>query len=130
VHELSLAESIVRIASAHAGGRRVVRVEVQVGHLRQVVPSALEFAFGLVAEGTPVEGAELALEEVPVRGRCRVCGAESRPAGFPLACAGCGGLELELLSGEELLVDALELEEKEPAPEPAWTTNGGSGNDA
>jgi hypothetical protein len=30
-------------------------------------------------------------------------------SGFPLRCSGCGGLDLELLAGEELMVDALEL---------------------
>ena len=110
MHELSLAESVVRIATRHAAGRRVERVELKVGHLRQVVPAALEFAFELVARGTPVEGAELVLEEVPAAGRCRRCGHESELSGFPLACAECGGLDLELLRGEELLVDALELE--------------------
>jgi hydrogenase nickel incorporation protein HypA/HybF len=113
MHELSLAESVVRIASGHAAGRRVARVELKVGHLRQVVPAALEFAFELVARGTPAEGAELVMEEVPAAGRCRRCGAESEFSGFPLACGGCGGLDLELLRGEELFVDALELDEEE-----------------
>jgi Zn finger protein HypA/HybF involved in hydrogenase expression len=29
---------------------------------------------------------------------------------FPLQCARCGGLDLEILAGEELLVDSLEVE--------------------
>jgi len=110
MHELSIAESIVRVARRHAGGRAVTRVELRVGHLRQVVPSALEFAFTLVADGTELEGAELAIEEVPVGGRCRACGAEGTYAGFPFTCPGCGGLDIELTSGEELLVESLELE--------------------
>jgi hydrogenase nickel incorporation protein HypA/HybF len=118
VHELSLAESVVRIAEAHAAGRPVARVELKVGHLRQVVPDALAFAFQLVAEGTAVEGAELVMEEVPAAGRCRACGTESELDGFPLQCPACLGLDLELLRGEELLVDALELEDA--------TTNGGT----
>ena len=122
MHELSLAESVVRIASRHAAGRPVARVEVKVGYLRQVVPEALRFAFELVAVGTEVEGAELVLVEVPAAGRCRRCGAESELPGFPLRCAACGGLDLELLRGEELLVDALELED-------AVLTNGGSPDD-
>ena len=121
MHELSIAEGIVAIASRHADGRAVSRVEVKVGHLRQVVPSALTFAFELVAQGTPVEGAELVIEAVPASGRCRGCGAESVLTDFPLQCSACGGLDLELLSGEELLVDALELEE-------ALTTKGGTGH--
>jgi hydrogenase nickel incorporation protein HypA/HybF len=112
MHELSIAEAIVAIAERHAAGRRVARVEVKIGHLRQVVPSALEFAFQLVSEGTVLEGAELVLEDVPAAGRCRACGAESVLDHFPLHCTACGGFDLELLRGEELLVDALELEEE------------------
>lgn len=111
MHELSIAESVVQIASSQADGRRVTKVWMKVGHLRQVVPSALSFSFELVAEGTPVEGAELEMEEVPASGRCRVCAEESRFDGFPLQCGSCGGFDLKILSGEELLVESLELEE-------------------
>lgn len=118
MHELSIAESVVRVASAHAAGRRVARVDLKVGYLRQVVPSALEFSFELVADGTPVEGAELVIEVVPARGRCRACGVESRQDGFPLHCKSCDGLDIEVTGGEELLVDSLEFEE-------ALATSGG-----
>jgi hydrogenase nickel incorporation protein HypA/HybF len=115
VHELAIAESVVRIADAHAAGRRVTRVDLQVGHLRQIVPSALAFSFELVAHGTAVEGAELVIEDVPAAGRCRACAAEGELHAFPLACARCGSLDVEVTRGEELLVESLELEEEEPA---------------
>jgi hydrogenase nickel incorporation protein HypA/HybF len=114
MHELSIADAVLQIVCRHAGDRRVERVELKVGHLRQVVPSALTFAFGLVAEGTVAQGAELVMEEVPAEGRCRDCGTDSVLAGFPLQCSSCGSFGLELLRGEELLVDALELEEIDP----------------
>ena len=113
MHELSIAEAIVAIASRHADGARVTRVEVKAGHLRQVVPDALTFAFGLVTAGTELEGAELVLEEVPAAGRCRACGAETDFMELPPACGACGGFDIELLRGEELLVDALVLEREE-----------------
>jgi hydrogenase nickel incorporation protein HypA/HybF len=111
MHELSIAEAVVGIVRRHAAGRQVMRVELKVGHLRQVVPSALEFAFSLLAEGTELAGAELAIEEVPPGGRCRACGVDGDLAAFPLRCAACGSLDVELRRGEELLVDELELEE-------------------
>lgn len=111
MHELSIADSVVRIAARQAGGRRVTKVRMEVGHLRQVVPSTLAFSFELVAQGTLVEGAELEMKEIPVTGRCLDCGLESALGGFPLQCRGCEGFELEILRGEELVVESLELEE-------------------
>jgi len=110
MHELSIADAVLQIALTHAQDRRIEAIEIKVGHLRQVVPDALEFAFALVAEGTEAAGAELILEEVPAAGVCRMCGSESELPGFPLACEACGSLDVELIRGEELLVDALTME--------------------
>ncbi len=111
MHELSIADALVRTALAHARGRPLVRVGVRVGHLRQVVPSALEFAFRLLADGTPADGAELELETVPARLRCRDCGVESTAVQFPLCCDACGTLRVDVIAGEELRVEWIELEE-------------------
>ena len=111
MHELAIADSVVRIACAHAAGRKIAAVELKVGHLRQVVPSALEFAFELVSCGTNLDGAELRISEVPAAGRCRQCGGETALAGFPLTCAACNSVDVEVTAGEELRVESLELEE-------------------
>jgi hydrogenase nickel incorporation protein HypA/HybF len=113
MHELSIAESVLGIVTAHARGRLVTRVELKVGHLRQVVPDALNFAFVLVATDTVAEDAELVIEDVPAGGRCRDCGADTALPGFPLTCEHCRSGDVEVLRGEELLVDSLELEERE-----------------
>jgi hydrogenase nickel incorporation protein HypA/HybF len=111
MHELSIASALADIALRHADRRRVTVVEVSVGRLRQVVPSALEFAFELVTRETPLEGARLELRDVPAAGRCRECGAEGELDGFPFGCRACGGLEVEVTAGEELSVDAIEVDD-------------------
>ena len=118
MHELSIAESVVRIAERHAAGRKVTAVELKVGYLRQVVPTALDFAFELVAQGTTVEGARLVIEDVTAAGTCRSCGERSEFAELPFMCSACGGFDIQVTQGEELQVESLELEE-------ALTTNGG-----
>jgi hydrogenase nickel incorporation protein HypA/HybF len=115
VHELALADAIVDVAARHAGGRRVTSVRVRVGALRQVVADSLEFSFGLVAAGTPVEGAELEIEHVPTRVACRACGRASELAELPLACARCGSVNVDVLAGEEFYVESIEVDDLEPA---------------
>jgi hydrogenase nickel incorporation protein HypA/HybF len=111
MHELSIADAIVTIASRHAKGRAVSRVEVKVGHLRQVVPDSLAFAFELITAGTELEGAKLALEEVPARVLCKACAQETVLEEFPLHCGACGGFDVEVTAGEELLVESIEVED-------------------
>jgi hydrogenase nickel incorporation protein HypA/HybF len=94
----------------------VAKVEVTVGHLRQVVPSALTFAFELVTQGTSIEGAELEIKDVPARVACRSCKADSRLVALPFACPSCGSVDVDVRTGEELFVDALELVEGNPSP--------------
>jgi hydrogenase nickel incorporation protein HypA/HybF len=112
MHELAIADSIVRIASAHADGRRVRSVAVATGALRQVVPGALAFAFAQLTQGTPLEGAVLELRTVPATARCRACGVVSEQDSFPLACGACDSVDVEVTAGEELLVEELEVEEE------------------
>jgi hydrogenase nickel incorporation protein HypA/HybF len=115
MHELSIADAVRAIAERHANGRSVTRVELRIGHLRQVVPASLEFAWELVTQGTPLDGAELAIEYVPASAHCRKCSAETELESFPARCGACGALDVDVSGGDELLVDALELEQDEDA---------------
>jgi hydrogenase nickel incorporation protein HypA/HybF len=112
MHELSIADAVVTIASRHAAGRKVTRVDVRVGHLRQVVPDSLTFAFELITAGTELEGAELVIEDVPARVHCGACGAQTTLEVFPAHCSACGGFDVEVDGGDELLVDSLELQDE------------------
>ncbi|GAC1325086.1 MAG: hydrogenase maturation nickel metallochaperone HypA [Chloroflexota bacterium] len=120
MHELSIAQSIAEIACRHAAGRRVSKVELKVGRLRQVVPASLAFSFELVAQGTVAEGAELEMQSVAARAVCRGCGTETELHAFPFQCAACTGFDLHIIAGEELEVESIEcVEECDDAPRPS-----------
>ena len=112
MHELAIADSVLAVVRNHAGERRVTAVWLKVGHLRQVVPSALEFSWELVCDGTPAEGSRLEIESIPAAGICRACGQESELPAFPLTCAACGSFDVEVVRGEELVVDSLEIDDE------------------
>lgn len=112
MHELSIGMAIVDAAVRHAGGRRVMAVRVRTGALRQVVPDSLDFCFGIVAAGTACEGALLEQQLVPARLECAGCGHEWELLELSFLCPRCGGQEVSVVSGEELEVESIEVEEE------------------
>jgi hydrogenase nickel incorporation protein HypA/HybF len=113
VHELSIAQSIADSARGHAaqhGARRVLTIGVRVGEISGVAADALQFCFEMTVKGTDLDGAELALEPVPVRFRCAACAHEFRPVEFLADCPACGSAGASMVAGDELGMSYLELE--------------------
>jgi hydrogenase nickel incorporation protein HypA/HybF len=114
LHELAICESILgqalAVAASH-GAREIGKITLRIGPLAGVEPDLLRLAFPLVAAGTRCEEAELAIETIEVSVACRVCGAVSNVRPNRLLCAGCGGWRVALLSGDEMLLDSIELRE-------------------
>ena len=113
MHELSIAQALVeQVESAAAKERalRVVRVVITVGALSGVDPEALRSLFPLVAEGTVTDGAELVVETVAARVKCRACGHEAQTDAAFIGCAACGSRDVELSAGRELNIKTVELE--------------------
>jgi len=115
LHELSIAVSLVEAAvekAATLGNVRVSALRLRIGPLSGVVKDALLFCFELAAQGTPIEGATLVVEEVPITAFCPQCGVERElPGPFKLCCPGCGTPLPRLLTGKDLELSALEVEE-------------------
>jgi hydrogenase nickel incorporation protein HypA/HybF len=111
VHELSVSSAIVDTAVRHAEGRRVTAVRVRLGRLRQVVPASLAFYFELVSRETVCEGAALEQEVVPATLRCDGC-AHAWELEMPFfRCPACESAQVTIVTGEELEVASIEVEE-------------------
>ena len=130
MHELSIASAIADTAERHARGRPVVAVYLKVGALRQVVGESLVFIFGAVTRDTACEGARLEVEPVAALMRCGGCGGEWDPAPAPahdadelialprFRCPACGASGAEVVAGDELLIEAIDVEDGAPVPAP------------
>lgn len=110
MHELGITRNIVAIASDAAHGRRVLHVTLEVGKLAGVMTDAIRFCFDVVTQGTTLEGATLEILEIEGRAKCRSCGAVFPTPTLFTAC-GCGSRTYERLSGEELMIKNIQLEE-------------------
>jgi len=120
MHELSVCQSLVSqamvVARQHDG--RVRRLVVKIGPLSGVEPELLRRAFPLASVGTDVEDAELEILSLVPRIRCSECGQESEVPANRLVCPHCKNWRTTLVSGDEMVLQQVELERysREAAP--------------
>ncbi len=116
MHELSIAYSLVEIASQAAdsmGVRRVDVVHLRLGALAGVVQDALLFGYEIAAKGTALEGSRLAIEELPVVVHCPRCQADRTLPGIQrFRCPVCDEPTGQIVQGRELEIVSLEYTEE------------------
>lgn len=108
MHELGLCSSIVEAIERRAGERSVAQVRVRVGLLHHVHPDAFDQSFAMAAMGTVAEDAAAELVLLPVRAHCGGCDATWECQEIPVACVSCGSVDLELVGGDELVLESIE----------------------
>ena len=116
MHEVALVQALIEqveqeIRRADQRGR-VLRLELHVGRLSGASPDALRFAFEVLAPGTLVEQAELAIVEPRAECRCRACGVNTPIEELVVACPQCGSAAITIDGGRELLLQSIQLEEE------------------
>ena len=112
MHELSIAMSILEFAQEEADSRgtEIEAIHIRVGALSGVVTEALDSAFELAREGTPLSACRLVIEEAPVVIYCSKCGADRPvPSLLHLCCPVCDQPAMEFKQGRELEVTGLEV---------------------
>ena len=114
MHELGIAESILNRAkqeSAQRGGARVTKVGVRIGELSGVDPAALSFGWEVLVKDTVMEGLSLEIDYRKRVQRCTACAREFETNMLFSACPGCGHNRTVLISGDELDITFIELED-------------------
>jgi hydrogenase nickel incorporation protein HypA/HybF len=113
MHELAIAQGIVNILHEqmriHNLGT-IQSVDLRIGALRGVEVASLNFGFDSLIAGSPLEGARLNVTEVPLRGRCLQCGQPVPLKSWLDDCPLCSGPRVEIISGKELEIVAIEGE--------------------
>lgn len=113
MHELAVAQALVdqvdEVIREH-GAVSASLIRVRIGPLAGVVPELLGSAFPLAAAGRRMAHAALDLVVAPIRVRCQTCGAETEAAMSRLVCGVCGDWRTQVIGGDELLLESVELE--------------------
>jgi hydrogenase nickel incorporation protein HypA/HybF len=119
MHELSIANSLVEIATEHAqkyAASRIHAITLRIGALSCVHKSALEFSFELVTKDTLLDGAELHFIDVPVSIFCGGCDREVELPGIQqFRCPLCDAPSGDIRKGRELDIESIEITQQATA---------------
>ena len=113
MHELSVTESILEIASRHAkaaGAKKVTDINIVIGRLSSIVDDSVQFYWDIIAQDSICAGATLHFQRLPARMLCLDCSREYTFDGEMIPCPTCGSYSARVISGEEFRMDSIEVE--------------------
>ncbi len=114
MHELSIATSILEAVQKEAVARPgavIVKVAVRIGELAGVDTDSLMFGWEAITKETEWEQVRLEIEACAWINRCSSCANEFRVTDYQTQCPKCGEHATKLVSGDELDIAYLEVEE-------------------
>lgn len=115
MHEMSTMVRMVNLACEMVekeGGGRLKSLTVSVGAMTGILPYYLKKYFPAASKGTFAEDAVLNVIEVPVKVKCMDCGKVYEPdKEYGRRCPGCGSIRGHILSGRDIVLDQVEIEQ-------------------
>ncbi len=118
MHEMGIANSVLEAVRTEMGrypGMFPCKVGVRIGELAAIDQDALRFCFDAIILETDLASLELAIEICPRRHRCQACTQEFVVRDYNSRCPHCASLETTCISGDELELAYLEVEEYGPS---------------
>jgi len=112
MHELAVCEGLRKVLEEQAQARnftRVIQVWLEIGELAGLEVDAIRFSFNVAMKGSLAEDAALKIVEVPARAWCPTCMQEVAIKQRFDGCPHCGGLSLQVVSGEEMRIKEVEV---------------------
>ena len=119
MHEMGIANSILEAVHkeiARYPGARASKVGIRVGELAAIDADALRFCFDVLSRDTELDGLQLEIELCPRQHRCAECDRVFIVRDYDCRCPACGQIATQCVSGDELQLSFVEVEEDEPSP--------------
>lgn len=114
MHELSIAQSIIDIVNQYLPNENfhsVKSVNIKVGKFSNILVDSLEFCFDALIKDTPLQGATLKIKNIPVQIKCSKCQKISEIEPPIFLCPNCSNNSIKIISGTEMQVEDIELNE-------------------
>lgn len=113
MHELSITESLLTTASEYAqknNAKRVISLNLVIGELSGIVDESIQFYWDMINEKTICEKSILKFDKRKAVMKCMSCENEFDLDGELSPCPTCGSMDLKFTSGNEFLLESIEIE--------------------
>jgi len=113
MHEFAITKSMLDLVLGEAervGAKEIRKIDLVIGKMSGVVDDCVQFYFDFLSKGTIAERAFLSFKMVPPTARCRNCDKLFELEEFNWTCPHCGANSLEIVTGNELFVESIEVE--------------------
>lgn len=110
MHEFSHTQRLLHRALKDADSKRIVRVNLLIGPFSEGREESIRFYWRDLARDSRGAGAELYFEHLPVEVKCLDCTGSVYLDEETSMCEFCYGERLQLLSGEDVRFESLELD--------------------
>jgi hydrogenase nickel incorporation protein HypA/HybF len=118
VHELSIATAILESVEKEAAqrqGSRMLTVGLRIGELSGIDSDSLTFGWEAITRGTCHEELKLKIKSIAWLNCCEKCQHTFQVVDYQTRCPACGNVQTDLVSGDELEITYIEIEEPEVA---------------
>ena len=112
MHEYTIVQSMLDLCEKHAKGRKIDKVAVKIGRMSGIEPHFLKESFDVFKEETVCESATMEIDIIDIAIVCKDCGKEAVIDSFNFFCPHCKGGNTEVLTGQEMHIDYIELKEE------------------
>lgn len=112
MHEIGIMEEILNLAIENTKEKKashIKQINVTIGKMSGVVPSALEFAFEVIKKNTIAENATLNIELLPIICYCDSCQEKFMPEEWFFQCPKCQQFSNKIIQGKEIQLTSLEI---------------------
>jgi len=112
MHELSVTENILEIASRHAkqaGAEQVTDIHIVIGSMSSIVDDSIQFYWDLISKGTICDQSKLHFKRVPAEFECLDCGKKYKIKNEMTPCPKCHSAKIKMIKGDEFWLESIEV---------------------
>ena len=110
MRELQSTQTVLKKSLVQAGNAKIRTIYLALGEIAELDPSLIQQHWRELSKDTPAEQARLHFRLIQAEVQCMACFGKYHPVAGKIHCPNCGSYGAKVLSGEEFILESIELE--------------------